>query len=61
MWVKRNMVGFVEIVYTPYSLGDLDDPDMLTAGMKPHRPVLRNLVVAEDVRHSGIGTRLLEA
>jgi ribosomal protein S18 acetylase RimI-like enzyme len=61
MYVKGPMVGFVEIVHTPYSLGILDDPDMLTAGMKPHRPVLRNLVVAKHVRNSGIGTRLLEA
>jgi ribosomal protein S18 acetylase RimI-like enzyme len=61
MWVKGNIVGFVEIVYTPYSLGDLDDPDMQMAGMKPHRPVLRNLMVAEHARNSGIGTRLLEA
>ncbi|KAG7350709.1 acetyltransferase GNAT domain containing protein [Nitzschia inconspicua] len=61
MWVKGNLVGFVEVVHVPYSLGDLDDPDMLTAGMKPHRAVLRNLVVAKHARNSGIGTRLLEA
>jgi ribosomal protein S18 acetylase RimI-like enzyme len=61
LWVKGNMVGFVEIVYSPYSLGDLDGPDMLNAGMKPYRPVLRNLVVDENARNSGIGSRLLEA
>jgi GNAT superfamily N-acetyltransferase len=61
MYVKGPMVGFVEIVHAPYSLGVLDDPEMLTAGMKPHRPVLRNLVVAKHAQNSGIGTRLLQA
>ncbi|KAL3914883.1 MAG: hypothetical protein SGILL_005903 [Bacillariaceae sp.] len=61
MYVKGPMVGFVEIVHTPYSLGALDDPEMLTAGMKPHRSVLRNLVVAKHAQHAGIGTRLLKA
>jgi ribosomal protein S18 acetylase RimI-like enzyme len=61
MYVKGPLVGFVEIVHTPYSLGVLDDPDMLQAGMKPHRPLLRNLVVAEHARNAGIGSRLLEA
>jgi ribosomal protein S18 acetylase RimI-like enzyme len=61
MYIKGPLVGFVEIQHIPYSLGMLDDPDMVQAGMKPHRPVLRHLAVAKHARNAGIGTRLVQA
>jgi ribosomal protein S18 acetylase RimI-like enzyme len=62
LYVRGQLVGFVEVSNIPYNLGRVEDLEYAKAGMRsPKRAVVSQLAVEEQARKSGIGSRLLDA